>query len=221
MKEGISASMICVDFLNLKEEIELMEQAKIDYLHFDIMDGNFVSNYALGVCLIDQVRQATKIPLDIHLMIERPEMKLHYFGLQPGDSVSVHYETTPHIQRILSNLKQEGIYTGVALNPATPIDVLEFVCDVIDFVLIMTVNPGFAGQALVPATLKKVEKTRQFLNANNAEHVVIQVDGNINFENARKLKAAGAGNFVAGSSGLFRKDMSLVEAATKLRAAIM
>ncbi len=221
VKQGISASIMCVDFMNMQKDIKEMEKAKIEYLHFDIMDGSFVPNYALGVGLIEQVRNATRIPLDIHMMVKHPESKLDYFSLKAGDTVSVHAESTVHLQRLLITLKEKGVYAGVAFNPATPIDTLEYVVDVVDFVLVMTVNPGFAGQKMVPLSLEKIRKVRSFLNEAGARDVIVQVDGNVSVENAKKMKRAGAGNFVVGTAGLFRRDMTITAAAERLRQAIL
>lgn len=220
MKQGISASLMCIDFTDTKKDLAALKEASIEYLHLDIMDGSFVPNYALGVCMIDRLRGATDIAMDIHLMVERPELKISYFNFQPGDAVSVHAESTMHLQRVLANLKKEGILPGVALNPATPIGILDYVLDVVDFVLIMTVNPGYAGQAMVESTLGKITQVRQLLDARGRQDIVIQVDGNVSFENARRMKQAGADNFVAGTAGLFRKDMTIPEAAAKLRDSI-
>lgn len=220
LRKGISASLMCVDFGDTKKDMEALREANIEYLHFDIMDGSFVPNYALGPCMIDRLRGTTDIGFDIHLMVDRPEQKIPYFAFQPGDAVSVHTESTCHLQRILSNLKAAGIVTGVALNPATAISAMDYVLDVADFVLIMTVNPGYAGQKMVPATLQKITETRKYLDEKGFCETIIQVDGNVSFENAVKMSQAGADNFVAGTAGLFRKDMSIVEAAHKLRQCI-
>ncbi len=220
LKEGISASLMCVDFADTKKDLQALSRAGIEYLHFDIMDGAFVPNYALGCCMVDGLRGRTDIPFDIHLMVERPEQKIPYFKLQPGDAVSVHAESTAHLQRVLAGLKNEGMTAGVALNPATPIQALDYVWDVVDFILIMTVNPGYAGQKMVPATLQKITNVREYLDAKGRSDVMIQVDGNVSFENAVRMAKAGAGNFVAGTAGLFRKDMSIEEAAAHLRECI-
>jgi ribulose-phosphate 3-epimerase len=208
---------MCIDFADTKKDLEALNKAGIEYLHFDIMDGVFVPNYALGPCMVDGLRSKTAIPFDIHLMVERPEQKIPYFKLQPGDAVSVHAESTVHLQRVLADLKNAGMITGVALNPATPIIAIEYVLDIIDFVLIMTVNPGYAGQKMVPMTLDKISSTREFLDAKTCKDVIIQVDGNVSFENMAKMAKAGAGNFVCGTAGLFRKDMSIEEATLHLR----
>ena len=208
---------MCVDFADTKKDLDALSRAKIEYLHFDMMDGAFVPNYALGPCMVDGLRDKTDIAFDIHLMVERPEQKIPYFNLRAGDAVSVHAESTVHLQRVIAGLKNAGMTAGVALNPATPLIMLDYVWDVIDFVLIMTVNPGYAGQKMVPATLEKITRTREYLDGKGRGDLTIQVDGNVSFENAVRMAGAGAGNFVAGTAGLFRKDMSIEEAAVKLR----
>jgi len=220
LEKGLSASMMCVDFLDTKKDLEQLKEAKIEYLHFDIMDGEFVSNYAVGPCMIEGLREGTDIKMDIHLMVGHPERKIEYFNLQAGDAVSVHAETTAHLHRVVHGLKKRGVTVGAALNPATKIDVLEHVLDELDFVLIMTVNPGFARQKLVPVTLEKIASVRQYLDQHGYSNIIIQVDGNVNVENAVKMKAAGADNFVCGTAGLFRKDMDIVTAAKVLREAL-
>ncbi len=217
MKPGISASLMCINFADTKTDLAAMEAAGIDYLHFDIMDGAFVPNYALGVCMIDKLRGKTSIPFDIHLMVERPELKIPYFSFKEGDAVSVHAESTVHLERVLQTLRSLGCKAGVALNPATPIDVLEYVLCAIDFVLIMTVNPGYAGQKLVEATLPKITATRKYLDSRGKTDVVIQVDGNVSFDNAERMAKAGAANYVVGTAGFFRNDMSMQDAAKELR----
>jgi len=218
--KGISASLMCVDFADTKKDLAALEKAKIEYLHFDIMDGAFVPNYTLGPWAVSSLRGKTPIAFDIHLMVERPESKISYFNLEPGDAVSVHAESTPHLQRVLAGLKDAGMAAGVALNPATPLTVLDYVTDVADFVLIMTVNPGYAGQKMVPNALEKISRTRDYLDAKGCADTAIQVDGNVSFENAVKMAAAGADNFVAGTAGLFRRDMSIEAAAARLRECI-
>jgi ribulose-phosphate 3-epimerase len=149
------------------------------------------------------MRKMTSIPLDIHLMITRPDLKLDYFNIQPGEYVSVHWESTPHIQRVLAAIRAKGAKAMVALNPATPICVLEHILDSLDGVLLMTVNPGFAGQAMVPGALEKIRATREYLDAKGYSNIDIEVDGNVSFENAKKMRAAGANIFVGGSSSVF------------------
>jgi len=197
-----------------------LKDAGIEYLHFDIMDGAFVPNYTLGPCMLNALRDHTDITYDIHLMVERPEDKLGFFDIREGDFVSVHYESTYHLQRVLASIKALGGRPGVAINPATPICALENVMDDIDFVLVMTVNPGFAGQKLVPQGLKKITQVREMLDKAGKNHVKIQVDGNVSFENAKKMRKAGADIFVAGTSGLFIKGRTIEDAAKELRESI-
>lgn len=220
MKKQISPSMMCVDFMNVAADLATMEKHGIEYLHIDIMDGEFVNNYTLGTDFCKVMKKNSSIPLDIHLMIEKPENKLSWFEFGEGDYVSVHYESTKHIQRALQQIKQRGAKPMIALNPATPLEVLEWVLPDIDAVLLMTVNPGFAGQKLVPQTLEKITACRKFLDERGYTNVEIEVDGNVSFENARKMSDAGADIFVAGSSSMFAKDITLDEGIEKLREAI-
>ena len=212
--------MMCVDFMNVRGELATMEKHGIEYLHIDIMDGAFVNNYTLGTDFCKVMKKHSSIPLDIHLMIEKPENKLSWFEFGEGDYVSVHYESTKHIQRALQQIKQRGAKPMIALNPATPIEVLEWVLPDIDAVLLMTVNPGFAGQKLVPQTIEKITACRKFLDEKGYTTIEIEVDGNVSFENARKMSDAGADIFVAGSSSMFAKDITLDQGIEMLKEAI-
>ena len=147
---------MCVDFWQLGETLDEFERNGIEYIHIDIMDGCFVQNYTLGTDIVKALKSRTNIPLDIHLMIDAPERKLDWFEFGEGDYVSVHYESTPHIHRALMNIKARGAKAMIAINPGTPISAIESLLDDVDAVLIMTVNPGFAGQKLIPSTLKKI-----------------------------------------------------------------
>ena len=158
--------------------------------------------------------------LHIDIMFEKPESKIDWFPLTEGDYVSVHVESTRHLQRVLAQIRAKDAKAMVAINPATPISSIEHVLDDIDGVLIMTVNPGFAGQKLVPATLKKITDLRHYLDEKGYEYIDIEVDGNVSFENAKKMKAAGANIFVAGTSSIFKEEYTLAEGIQKLRQAI-
>ena len=206
MKKQLSPSMMCCDFLNLKNQLAIFEKQKIEYLHIDVMDGSFVPNYTLGTDFVKKLHKATNIPLDLHLMIDKPEDKIQWFDLQPNDIVSVHYEATNHLQRTLQRINDTGAKAMVAINPATPICVLEEILDDIFGVLIMTVNPGYAGQNLIPSCIDKIARTRDFLNKHGKGDVVIEVDGNVSFKNAKIMRDAGADIFVAGTSSLFQGD---------------
>lgn len=199
----IAPSMMCTNYRSLETELKLMEELGAGYLHMDVMDGSFVPNFTLGPDFMRMVKAMTGIPLDIHLMVNNPERHLDSFPISPGDIVSVHYESTVHVQRTLQMVKDKGAKAFLALNPATPLDALDYVCDIIDGVLIMTVNPGFAGQKLVPATLEKISQCRSFLDAHDRQDALIEVDGNVSVPNAEKMRAHGADIFVGGTSGMF------------------
>ena len=219
MEKAIAASVMCADFLHLADTVEALRRAGVSFLHFDIMDGEFVPNYTLGACLMQALR-ASGMTFDIHAMVVRPEDKLAYLDIRAGDWVSVHAEATAHLQRVLARIRDAGAKAGVALNPATPLTVLDHVMGDIDYALVMTVNPGFAGQKLVPATIGKIAQLRQKLDDAGYAHVPIEVDGNVSWENARKMSRAGADIFVAGTAGLFLPDMGLEEAARELLGAM-
>ena len=218
MKKEISPSLMCCDFTKLSEQLALFEKNGIEYLHIDIMDGSFVPNFTLGTDFIKQVRNACKIPLDLHLMINEPENKLDWFNFGEGDIVSIHAESTKHLQRVLQKIKEKGAKPYVAINPATPVFMIEDILDDIDGVLVMTVNPGFAGQKLVPHTLKKIEQVNALLEKAGKTDAKIEVDGNVSFVNARQMSDAGANIFVAGTSSVFIGNIE--ENIIKLRDAI-
>lgn len=209
MKKGeISASMMCSDLIDLKETIKIFEAEGIEHLHIDMMDGSFVPNFGLGVDYIRGLRKLTSIPLDLHLMIKDPEYKLQWIGIRDTDIVSIHYESSFQVQRVLDWLTPYGCKRFLAINPATPINVLEEVLDYIDGINLLMVNPGFAGQKIVPSTMKKAQKVADFLKEVGREDITIEVDGNITPENAKKLREIGASIFVAGTSALFKGNIA-------------
>ncbi len=220
MKKQISPSIMCADFFQLGESVKAFEENGIEYIHVDIMDGGFVPNFTLGTDFVKKLKANTSIPLDIHLMINEPESKLDWFEFGEGDYVAIHYESTAHLHKAVLAIKNRGAKAMVAINPATPINVLEAILDDIDAVLVMTVNPGFAGQKLVHSTLKKITSLRNYLDANGYSHIEIEVDGNVSFENAKLMSEAGANIFVAGTSSIFAKGMDMSESTQKLREAI-
>lgn len=220
MPGKIAPSMMCADICKLQEYLDIFKRKNIEYLHIDVMDGQFVPNYQIGIDYIKQLREKSDIPLDIHLMIREPENKLDWFDIKPGEYISIHYESTVHTQRVLQTIKDKGAKTVLALNPSTPLCVLEDLIDDLDAVLIMTVNPGYAGQALIPQTLNKIERLKKWLVEIGKEYVEIEVDGNVSFSNAKKMRDAGADIFVAGSSSLFQKDISIESTIKMLRESI-
>ena len=215
----ISVSMMCANFLNIQKDLDLFKENSIEYLHIDVMDGHFVPNFTLGPDFVNEIRKGSDIPMDIHLMIEKPEDYIMSFNPKKGDIVCVHQETTYHLQRVLQLIKSTGAIPGVAINPATPLSTIEYVLDDVGMVLIMTVNPGFSGQKLVPQTLDKIKDLKDIIDKRNLD-ILIQVDGNVSFENAKKMREKGADIFVAGTSSIYKKDMDMKETTRLLRQAI-
>ena len=207
-KSEISASLMCSDLVDLKETIRIFEVEGIERLHIDMMDGTFVPNFGLGVDYVRGLRKLTKIPLDLHLMIKDPAYKFSWIGILPTDIVSIHYESTFQVQRALDYLQPFGCKRFLAINPATPVSALEEVLDYIDGINLLMVNPGFAGQKIVPSTLRKAQKVVDSLKREGHEDIIIEVDGNITPENGKILREIGASMFVAGTSAIFKGDLN-------------
>ncbi|NLN82229.1 MAG: ribulose-phosphate 3-epimerase [Clostridiales bacterium] len=220
MHGKISPSMMCAPPDKVMEYIRAFERNDIEYLHIDVMDGSFVPNYALGIDYIKQLRKLTDIPLDIHLMINRPEEKLEWLDIRQNEYVSVHYESTAHIHRAVSRIREYGAKPMLAINPATPVNVIEYLANDIDAVLVMAVNPGFAGQKLIPQSLKKISDVKKLLISLGRPDIEIEVDGNVSFENAKKMREAGADIFVAGTSSIFNSAINTDDAAREFRKVI-
>ena len=218
MKSLLAPSMMCVsEWQNPGDTLRTLERCGIELLHADVMDGSFVPNLMLGTESVKHLRAASSIPLDIHLMIERPEDKLAWFDPQPGEYVSVHAESTRHLQRALSRIRECGARPMVALNPATPLCMIEDILDDVEGVLLMTVNPGYAGQKLVPQSLGKIRRLRRMLDGAGKKDVRIEVDGNVSFENGAKMRAAGAYMFVCGTSSVYHTGGSLEDNIARFR----
>lgn len=206
LKNKIAPSVMCCDPLNIGDQVKLFEKSGIDYLHIDIMDGSFVPNFALGADIVRVLKNVTDIPLDLHLMIEEPERHLHLFPVGAGDIVSIHYESTRHLQRAFQAVKDTGATPFLALNPSTPVDVARDVLDDIGGILIMAVNPGFAGQKMIPHTIDKISGVRAFLDVNGKADAEIEVDGNVSIPNGQLMRVAGANIFVLGTAALFNGE---------------
>lgn len=217
MVNKIAPSIMCAPMFELPKYVQEMEQHNIELIHIDIMDGSFVPNYTLGTNFVKELKSKTNIPLDIHLMIDDPESKLQWFEFGENDYVSVHYEATKHLNKALGMIRARGAKAMVAINPATPVSALDSVLDDIDAVLLMTVNPGFAGQKLVQSTLKKIKNLRQYLDNAGYSHIEIEVDGNVSFENAKLMHDAGANIFVCGTSSVYAKDTPVAENIQRFR----
>ncbi len=196
----LSPSLLSADCGNLAETLKNLEAAGVKWVHWDVMDGQFVPNITFGQHVIKGLRPASGLFFDVHLMIERPERYLAEFRDAGADMLVVHAEATVHLQRTLAEIRRLGMKAGVALNPATPLSVLDYVTDDVDMVLVMSVNPGFGGQKFLPATLRKVAGLRAKLNNAGRSDCLIQVDGGVNIENTGALVQAGADVLVSGSA---------------------
>ncbi|MGQ9003120.1 ribulose-phosphate 3-epimerase [Bacillus subtilis] len=215
----IGPSLMCADMGILRETVTKLDQAGVDFFHLDVMDGSFVPNFTMGPDMIKNVRPYTNKPFDVHLMVQNPEKHLDTFIEAGADMISVHTEATEHLQRTLQKIRNKGLKAGVALNPATPIDELKYVLDVVDYITVMTVNPGFAGQKFIPLMYKKISDLKHLLEKERY-NIAIQVDGNIGYQTIPGVLENGASMLVCGTSSLFKPEITFEEAVIKLKSFI-
>ncbi|MCA0753949.1 ribulose-phosphate 3-epimerase [Paenibacillus sp. N4] len=211
----IAPSILSANFARLGEEIAAVDAAGADWIHVDVMDGHFVPNLTFGPPVIAAVRSATKLPFDVHLMIERPELSLADYIAAGADRITVHAEACVHLHRTVHFIKEKGLPAGVAINPATPVSVLEPILHDLDLVLVMTVNPGFGGQAFIPYSLEKLRQVRAMLAERGLDKVDVQVDGGVNPITAPQIREAGANVLVAGNAVFAEKDRAAAIAALR------
>lgn len=214
----LAPSILSADFLHLGDQIAACEAAGADWIHIDVMDGHFVPNLTMGPFIVEACRRATRLPLDVHLMIEQPEHLLEAFAKAGATSLTVHVETCPHLHRTLQQIKSLGCKAGVVLNPGTPASALEEVLHLADLVLVMSVNPGFSGQSFLPEVLPKIRQIRQKLDKIRST-AWLEVDGGLNAETISLVRQAGATAFVA-ASAIFHHPQGIAAGIDALRAAL-
>ena len=203
----IAPSILSADFANLERDVRAMDAGGADVLHVDVMDGHFVPPITFGPGIVTALKRVTALPLDVHLMVTNPDHQVEQFAEAGASWISVHAEVTPHLHRTLHRIKQHGCRAGVVLNPVTPLEYAFEAAGVADFILLMSVNPGYGGQSFIPSFLPRCERLRTWLDANGLSHVEIEVDGGIKIDNARDAVNAGASILVSGS-GIVHGDIA-------------
>jgi ribulose-phosphate 3-epimerase len=218
-KVKLCPSILSADFSRLGEQVKEAEVAGVEWIHVDVMDNNFVPNLTIGPLIVQALRPVTTLPLDVHLMMERPESLIPAFAKAGADIITVHVETCPHLHSTVQQIKALGVKAGVTLNPATPLSALEEILPYIDLALIMSVNPGFGGQSYIPASTAKIARLRKMLDERDLSRVELEVDGGVKAHNAAEIIAAGATVLVAGSA-IFNQTASIAKNVATLRQAI-
>ncbi|MCL1999832.1 MAG: ribulose-phosphate 3-epimerase [Planctomycetes bacterium] len=216
MTVKLMPSMMCASYANLLADVRLLEGAGVDYLHVDVMDGHFVPNLTVGPDYVRCLRRITSLPLDVHLMIEEPDKFFEMFGLRAGDRLSFHPEAARHPHRSLMKIKTLGLGAGMALNPATPLSAVEELLPDLDFIQIMSVNPGFAGQPLIPRTLDKVRRLSSRLRELGRD-IDLTVDGSVQFDNLLEIVASGATCLVLGPFTCFNPELGIEQSLAKVK----
>ena len=197
MIKKLATSILDLDFAHLERELRKIESGGTDFIHLDIMDGNFIPNISFGPRIVESIKSITSLPLEVHLMIEKPENHIKSFINAGGDIIIVHYETSKYLDRLIQTINEAGVKSGIALNLATPLSVIEYLINKIDVLLVMTVNPGFGGQKFIPEMISKIEKAREIID-NQKKSISLEVDGGLNLDNISKAIKAGAEIIVAG-----------------------
>ena len=202
----LSPSVLAADFAKLGEEVKKVEKGGADFIHLDVMDGNYVPNISFGIPVIKSLRKETKLPFDVHLMIDQPERFIEDFVNAGADLITVHAESTIHLHRTIQLIKSYGVKAGVSLNPATSPDVLDYVIEDLDLILVMSVNPGFGGQSFIPNSLDKIKLIRERIDELGKD-ILLEVDGGVKTDNAKEILDAGANMLVVGSDIFGAEDV--------------
>lgn len=201
----IAPSILSADFLRLADEIKAAEEAGVDMIHIDVMDGHFVPNITIGPAIVESIRKITKLPLDVHLMIDEPDRYINDFAGAGSDYITVHVEAAVHLHRTVQYIRDKGVKAGVSLNPATSLCSLDHILSDIQMVLLMSVNPGFGGQEFIPSVLEKIRSLKKMISDRGLD-VLVEVDGGVKYNNAKEIALAGADILVIGSAFFSSKD---------------
>ncbi len=207
-KYYLSASLICANQINIERDIKLLEKGKIDYLHFDAMDGNFVPRYGMYSEQLSAIKKITNIPVDVHMMIEEPQRYIDEFITAGADIIAVHAEACKHLHHTLKKIKDSGIKSGVVLNFATPLNVLDYLLDYVDMVELMAINPGIVGHKIIPEIYKKISDLKNII-IKSGKKIIIEIDGGVNPDTAPEMIKAGADMLVCGTSSIFKPDITV------------